>query len=725
MRAAELAAGYIFSLLNDLLDIVNSSLLQDPLVACLDAENKSTILREFASIRRHICFTFSVKLAFWNQNPWILSGLAHSDCGIARSCCRRAVAMADSVVDWAKQHPITQALLKPGSRGRQMLQEFINGRDLQSLPKLETYAAMFRFIRVTERWIEAVHAINKKVFALAHNAGAVHLCFHLELRQLRKQLESQDDVLDRMAAILHRAGRSHRSMLLRVGFLDHPAVKALLGRESGQRALAKGKRETALTHIMYHTDVQTLMQRFQSERAIPLGKASNVWLDLGDAGGSGDDGAAALCSPARLGDEEVEPLYSPTSPGGNNSPACAGSADEVEPVYSPTSPGGNNSPAAVDADAFDVTDVLPSSDMPAIFGGRLHDVLWRDCALRFVQSLGKGWIADGVGMASKVIMVKSNGTSCTSVLDAVQMDLTLENRSNVVFAFGPEQGVLEVPVDKQAPSVDPGSHNVLFASLLRTVPKDMKVLKGSKKVTDDSAAIVISQLHPVELRKTGDRSGVVRLSLERQGIGDREALVLTANTFETESLWNMLCWDVAPINHYDFGRFVPEDLRTAMPPVMAGLIDSLGDEDSCYRADEDALTVLRYLESMGFVARLPEHRGSNSWRITREGLASLNVSTWLSNPVRIFKARADVEDSELQCLEVHFRLAEAGWVCQVGQKAAKPTPYIKGGPKVLWLQTGQMSFCQPYLLCLLKVMEGSLDKEVPHFQQVKVYNSLL
>lgn len=54
MRAAELAAGYIFSLLNDLLDIVNSSLLQDPLVACLDAENKSTILREFASIRRHI-----------------------------------------------------------------------------------------------------------------------------------------------------------------------------------------------------------------------------------------------------------------------------------------------------------------------------------------------------------------------------------------------------------------------------------------------------------------------------------------------------------------------------------------------------------------------------------------------------------------------------------------------------------------------------------------------
>ena len=71
--------------------------------------------------------------------------------------------MADSVVDWVNQHPITQALLKPGSPGCRMLQEFIDGRALQSLPELEMYAAMFRFIRVTERWIEAVHAINKKV----------------------------------------------------------------------------------------------------------------------------------------------------------------------------------------------------------------------------------------------------------------------------------------------------------------------------------------------------------------------------------------------------------------------------------------------------------------------------------------------------------------------------------------------------------------------------------
>ena len=202
-------------------------------------------------------------------------------------------------------------------------------------------------------------------------------------------------------------------------------------------------------------------------------------------------------------------------------------------------------------------------------------------------------------MASKVIMFKSNGTMCSSVLDAVQIDLTLGNRSSVAFAFGREQGVLEVPVDKQAPPVDPGTHNVLFASLLRTAPKDMNVLRGSKEVTDGSAAIAISQLHPVELRKTGDRSGVVRFSLERQGLGDREVLPSTPNTFEIGCLWNMLCWDVAPIDHYNFGRLVPKDLQTAMPPVMVELSNSLKDEDSCYRADEDAATAFGIFREIG------------------------------------------------------------------------------------------------------------------------------
>ena len=68
MRAAELAAGYIVTLLNDFPGIVISLLLHDPLVARLDAEGKAMMLREFAILRRHICVTFTVKLACWCQN---------------------------------------------------------------------------------------------------------------------------------------------------------------------------------------------------------------------------------------------------------------------------------------------------------------------------------------------------------------------------------------------------------------------------------------------------------------------------------------------------------------------------------------------------------------------------------------------------------------------------------------------------------------------------------
>ena len=142
-------------------------------------------------------------------------------------------------------------------------------------------------------------------------------------------------------------------------------------------------------------------------------------------------------------------------------------------------------------------------------------------ALDFLQQLAKTWIRDGVGLGSKVIMVKSDGAECTSVLDVVDMDLAALSRSNVAFSFGQETGTLEVEDDMRAPEIDPGSYNVLFASLLHPAPADMKVLKGSKKVTEPSA-IVICKLHPVELRKTGDHYGVVRLCLERQGVADRD-----------------------------------------------------------------------------------------------------------------------------------------------------------------------------------------------------------
>ena len=147
--------------------------------------------------------------------------------------------------------------------------------------------------------------------------------------------------------------------------------------------------------------------------------------------------------------------------------------------------------------------------------------------------------------------------------------------------------------------------------------------------------------------------------------------------------------------------------------------------DSCYNADEDAAIVLKHRQGLGMVSSLPEHRGPHARQLTREGSASLNISTWLCDPVRLLKARADVEDSELQCIEVHSKLAEAGWVCQVGSAGSNAKPYKAGEAKVFWLNEKSKGFCLLYLLCLLKAMEGSLQKEAPHFKQVLFYSCLL
>ena len=165
-----------------------------------------------------------------------------------------------------------------------------------------------------------------------------------------------------------------------------------------------------------------------------------------------------------------------------------------------------------------------------------------------------------------------------------------------------------------------------------------------------------------------------------------------------------------------------------MQRVMLSLVNSLKDEDPCYLADEDAAAALQHLERSGMVRKLPEHRGPSAWQLTRGGLGSLNISTWLSNPVRLFKGADGVQDAELHDVELHHRLAEAGWTCQVAttrSRAHAPTPYKKGEPKVFWLTEGQKCFDRFYFMCLLKAMEGSLQVAVPHLEQTSFYKSTL
>ena len=73
-------------------------------------------MRDFAAVRRHIQFTFQLKLAYWSQLPWQLAGLAHVNFDIVRECARRCLELADLVpeAEWERHHVVTQALFGHG-----------------------------------------------------------------------------------------------------------------------------------------------------------------------------------------------------------------------------------------------------------------------------------------------------------------------------------------------------------------------------------------------------------------------------------------------------------------------------------------------------------------------------------------------------------------------------------------------------------------------------------
>jgi hypothetical protein len=91
-----------------LLDVASTDLLLDPSISGLPPESRAVVLRDFAALRRHITFTMTLKLSFWNQLPWVLAGLAHKDISIARACARRALHVTAVVEDWSQEHSLTR-----------------------------------------------------------------------------------------------------------------------------------------------------------------------------------------------------------------------------------------------------------------------------------------------------------------------------------------------------------------------------------------------------------------------------------------------------------------------------------------------------------------------------------------------------------------------------------------------------------------------------------------
>jgi hypothetical protein len=239
---------------------------------------------------------------------------------------------------------------------------------MSALPFLELYAALFFFIRVTERWIESRHAIGKAVMAHGKNCGHIHLCFQASLQPLIKLIEGAPSCLQDLSECC-TLNRHIVGQLKAMGFWHHPSVRVLLARSGGETRLVHKKARVAMLELLHHVDDETLHTNIANNSDTSNLPPLSDWVDFGGGGGDNDDG-----------DDDGDP---PGDGPPGNSVGALGFGDP-------------NLAASIDA-----------NPLPPLFGGILHDATWRKHAVAFVRFLAKSWrLQVSANIGSNIFSIK-------------------------------------------------------------------------------------------------------------------------------------------------------------------------------------------------------------------------------------------------------------------------------------------------------------------------------
>ena len=148
-------------------------------------------------------------------------------------------------------------MLGHGTRGREQVLQFLDGRPLSELPFLKRMAARFAFAMVTERWVEALHALKQHYLAAAKHGSIVHVAFTGILPVLESWMRTNPEMITSLVQHM-KVVTNPRKCLKQLGFIGMPAVQEIL-QQGGKTLLSRKAREKSIA-ILYHTDRVTLFQ---------------------------------------------------------------------------------------------------------------------------------------------------------------------------------------------------------------------------------------------------------------------------------------------------------------------------------------------------------------------------------------------------------------------------------------------------------------------------------
>ena len=253
-KCPEMVAGELFRVLDQLAGYGNRWLSAS--TAGLDQADRDIVLQDYARARSHLAFYFRIKLAFWSFLPYALLGLGHACEQQARFCAATCLALFDSMPQDFPHFPLTLAHCT--GEGRRELEQYAQGAPLASVPTVELLACKGRFITITERMIEGVHAkVTKDIAAAPHHSAA-----HVAYMSIRQQLSAclvkspSNTQWFRDFADCCSQVRNLSHAVQRLGFDGHPLLQSLM-----QRATINGKKHRkAIVQVLYHCDGHTLFQ---------------------------------------------------------------------------------------------------------------------------------------------------------------------------------------------------------------------------------------------------------------------------------------------------------------------------------------------------------------------------------------------------------------------------------------------------------------------------------
>ena len=191
----------------------------------------------------------NVKLNCWDQLPWLLCGIAHTNIDLARQTAAQCLKLFDQTpaANQTLHHPLAVSCLSHTFPIRADIERFANGSPFLELGhETQLLINAFRFIPVAERVVEGKHKDIKRALSRLtfHSAPRVSMA----VRQNEVLSISKDET---KMKLLHEAiaeVRSTKSLSALFGMAAHPDLQA--GAHRGSRRFSKD-----FVRVIYRNDL--------------------------------------------------------------------------------------------------------------------------------------------------------------------------------------------------------------------------------------------------------------------------------------------------------------------------------------------------------------------------------------------------------------------------------------------------------------------------------------